>query len=413
MRMQTLLQKLVNLLQYIIPNLLLFGIVICAFVANFIKLVKRNKPFGKALQKVVAPKDEGELNYSKHYNDVGWYIEKYGFCCENHEVVTQDGWVLSLQRIVDVNSSEKGESSKIPVLLQHGLFQSSGIFVVNEEDSMAFKLAEQGFDVWLGNNRGVYDQHENLNPSDNEYWEWGLDELGAYDFPALVSYVSEYTGKKVMYVGHSQGNAQGFVGLSIDPSINNKLAMFVALAPAYYVNPFENWVLKGLSKMGEGSSFYYLFGNNSFVPSMCQTQKLFPTRIFCSMAYNMFEYLFNWSDHHWKKGRKPKYFTTTPRPLSCKLIMHWLDVSRFGVLSNFETHDIYGIENIACPVSVLYGGDDSLVSGDKLVKDMLSKNIDLRYHEELEGYEHMDLIWAKDSNKKVTEKLIRLFNDVY
>jgi len=36
-----------------------------------------------------------------------------------------------------------------------------------------------------------------------------LDELGRFDFPALIDYVLCVTGRpKLAYIGHSQGNAQ-------------------------------------------------------------------------------------------------------------------------------------------------------------------------------------------------------------
>ena len=42
-----------------------------------------------------------------------------------------------------------------PVLIQHGLFSSAETWVLNKENSVAFRLAEAGYDVYLGNNRGT------------------------------------------------------------------------------------------------------------------------------------------------------------------------------------------------------------------------------------------------------------------
>jgi hypothetical protein len=80
-------------------------------------------------------------------------------------------------------------------MIGHGLFQCSGAFLVNEEHSMAFQLVEEGYDVWMGNNRAVGGlDHVSLSYRDPEYWNWGLKELGMNDFTAMVDYMIEKTG---------------------------------------------------------------------------------------------------------------------------------------------------------------------------------------------------------------------------
>ena len=64
--------------------------------------------------------------------------------------------------------------------------------------SPAFQLANKGFDVWLGNQRGTKHSldpgHEKLDwRSDPEFWEFSWGEYGDYDAPAFVDYVRHYT----------------------------------------------------------------------------------------------------------------------------------------------------------------------------------------------------------------------------
>ena len=78
-------------------------------------------------------------------------------------------------------------------------------------------LADAGFDVWIGNNRGTYfgRRHQTLDPdNDNEFWNFSFVELGRYDVKGEIDYIRKQTGIKVGYIGHSQGTIQMFSALS-------------------------------------------------------------------------------------------------------------------------------------------------------------------------------------------------------
>jgi lysosomal acid lipase/cholesteryl ester hydrolase len=69
-------------------------------------------------------------------------------------VVTKDGYILDLYRI----PGRIGDSNlaKPAVLLQHGLGADMMQWVMNyPAQAPAYVLATQGYDVWLGNNRGT------------------------------------------------------------------------------------------------------------------------------------------------------------------------------------------------------------------------------------------------------------------
>ena len=195
-----------------------------------------------------------------------------GFECETHYVTTSDCYVLAMHRIV-VPANEPPDKYR-PVLIQHGLLGSSADFVINsvggridddDNRNLAFYLAKNGFDVWMGNVRGNYysRNHTEYNPdkgelmlmifwsnliksdriwsnqfpetnrnSDKNFWRFSFDEHALEDLPALVGHVQKMTNSsEISYVGFSQGTLTMFELLSMESQVNQMVKPFIALAP--------------------------------------------------------------------------------------------------------------------------------------------------------------------------------------
>ncbi|KAF8406257.1 hypothetical protein HHK36_008342 [Tetracentron sinense] len=134
-------------------------------------------------------------------------IQPSGYPCFEHTVQTKDGYLLALQRVSSRTGDVKVQPGP-PVLLQHGLFMAGDAWFLNSmEQSLGFILADQGFDVWVGNVRGTRWSHGHISLSekDKEFWDWSWQELALYDLAEMINYVNSITNSKIFFVGHSQG----------------------------------------------------------------------------------------------------------------------------------------------------------------------------------------------------------------
>lgn len=101
----------------------------------------------------------------------------------------------------------------------------------------AFKLADNGYDVWLGNARGTEfsRSHKNIIPTSEKFWKFSWNEIAKYDLPAIIDYILIKTNQTSLhYVGHSQGTTVVMAMLSTFPQYNKKLKTLHLMAPAVY-----------------------------------------------------------------------------------------------------------------------------------------------------------------------------------
>ena len=94
--------------------------------------------------------------------------------------------------------------------MMHGVSSDSLMWLLNDfEKAPAFMLANQGYDIWLGNNRGtkVSQRHKYLYNSDKRFWDFSFEEMGTKDVPAFVDFILDKTNRTSIdgYVAHSCG----------------------------------------------------------------------------------------------------------------------------------------------------------------------------------------------------------------
>ncbi|CAG4991888.1 unnamed protein product [Colias eurytheme] len=70
---------------------------------------------------------------------------KFGHPSEEHNVTTDDGYILALHHLPG-----KG----MPILLMHGVADTSETWLIRGNTSLGITLAEMGHDIWIGDCRG-------------------------------------------------------------------------------------------------------------------------------------------------------------------------------------------------------------------------------------------------------------------
>jgi lysosomal acid lipase/cholesteryl ester hydrolase len=112
----------------------------------------------------------------------------FGYEAEEHLLQTKDGYLLCLHRIcrkkdepyspVSSYLRHRPRMRKPVVYLHHGLLMNSEVWVcqIEERLSLPFRLVEEGYDVWFGNNRGnKYSKKSlNLRSSKIEFWDFSM-----------------------------------------------------------------------------------------------------------------------------------------------------------------------------------------------------------------------------------------------
>lgn len=82
-------------------------------------------------------------------------VSKYGGNLEEHWVTTEDGYINHMYRINKFKPAQlESPKPKPAVLIIHGHVDSSDTFFTLGEKSLANRLMNVGYDVWLGNTRG-------------------------------------------------------------------------------------------------------------------------------------------------------------------------------------------------------------------------------------------------------------------
>ncbi|XP_018373905.1 PREDICTED: lipase 3-like isoform X1 [Trachymyrmex cornetzi] len=324
-------------------------------------------------KKVQMDKEQSNNRYiSPQGNLILQMIKKAGYPVETHVVQTEDGYLLTLHRIPRKNGA--------PVLLLHSLLTSSADFLILGKDKgLAFILANHGYDVWLGNFRGNTHSkaHVSLSPSNSKFWNYSFHELGIYDVPAMILYITKMTSQLLhAYIGHSLGSTASYVMATERPEITRMVRIIISLAPAAVLKRVTSPLRLLASVIANSQELLQLLGINEILPississlskSICDINiEICANVLFLSAGFDREQLNYT---------LLPTILSHNPAGTSIKMLKHFnqvLDSAKFcqydyGRVKNLQIYNTpeppdYNLANITAPFALFYAENDPITT---------------------------------------------------
>ncbi|MED6131805.1 hypothetical protein PIB30_013287 [Stylosanthes scabra] len=351
----------------------------------------------------------------------------HGYQCQEHNVTTADGYILSVQRIPQGRGAENNRgngNTKQPVILQHGVLADGRIWLLNSpEQNLPLILADNGFDVWIANTRGTTfsRNHTSMDPSQPAYWIWTWDELASYDLPAVLDYVSSQTGgQKIHYVGHSLGTLMALASFS-EGKLVNQVKSAALLSPIAYLSHMNSKLID-LAARFHMDELLRILGLSEFIPKGLPVQRCL--RRLCALpGINCNNLLTALTGENCclNSSAIDLFLINGPLSTSTRNLIHLAQVVRSGVLAKFKhfgqlESPIYNLSNIPqeLPLFISYGGQDALsdVNDVGTLLDYYLKIHDDDKHRILfiKDYAHFDFVMGVNAKDIVYNEVVSFFN---
>lgn len=352
-------------------------------------------------------------------------IERAGYPAEGHVTTTEDGYILTIHRI-------RGKPGSRSVFLQHGLLGSSADWVMaGREKALAYMLADEGYDVWLGNFRGnTYSRaHVNLSSSDSKFWDFSWHELGIYDLPAMIQYIItlKEEGQILGYVGHSMGTTAFYVMASERPEAGGMVGTMIALAPVAFMSHLKSPIRLVARFANDYKAIAHFLGEDEFLPQNSFIK--FLAKYGCSLTVeenkicaNSLFVLCGFDAVEFNYTLLPVILSHSPAGASTKTLTHYAQEITSGYFRQYDygekrNQEIYNtteppsyeLSRISVPIAIFYSDNDWLASTldvQKLLTEL--KSVRFVYKVPFKKFNHLDYLWGIDARKLVYEKLLKV-----
>jgi len=367
------------------------------------------------------------------YMTVPELINYHGYPVQVMEVTTEDGYILTIHRIAHGRNGADTKPRK-PVLVQHGLLCSSASWITNTPDkNLPYLLAEEGYDVWLGNIRGTLfgRKHIHLSPKDKQFWAYSFDQMARFDIPAVIDKMLNVTGfEQIYYIGHSMGTTMTFAMLATQPKYNKVIRTMFALAPVAKVEHVRS-PLRLLAPVSSQVSFLlHLLGNGEFMANDAFLKFISSTICnspFKDLCSNILFLLCGYDYAQLNSTRLPIYLAHTPAATSVQTTVHYAQLIQSGNFRKFdygktknklyyrqETPPSYDLNAVTTKVALFWSDNDWLAAPED-VSWLATKlnNLVLKHRVPFKDFSHLDFIWGIDVKPLLYDKLFSVMKKLW
>ncbi|XP_033227451.1 lipase 3-like isoform X1 [Belonocnema kinseyi] len=365
-------------------------------------------------------------------NQIRQIITDDGYPFEEYNLKTQDGYFLTIHRIPGGKGEKIDQShrNKPIAYLVHALTQSSIDWVcVGRNVSLAYLLADKGFDVWLGNNRGTIfaQKHQTYSTTSSSFWNFSWHESGVIDIPDTIDFILNQTGKsELFYVCYSQSCTELLVMGSLKPEYSKKITLALNMAPPALFGHIKGLAWLPLWVLGRFISGIFdivgHFGFTMFPFWVYMLTSIFEHRISTFLVFILIYSIFGIDENGADLEVVRREIVYIPGGISTKLITHY----SFGVSNpgTFRQYDYgksgnmgiynstyppeYPLENVMVPIAIFQGLQDYLASPED-VEILVKKLPNVVCRKKFKELSHASFSWTRGVRKLVYEKIADLF----
>ncbi|VDN60083.1 unnamed protein product [Dracunculus medinensis] len=389
-------------------------------------------------------------------------IDAWGYPLHSVKVKTEDGYILTMHRIPYGKEEMRKPCNARPVVfLQHGLEATSSNFVTNlPNKSLGFLLADNGFDVWMGNVRGnrYSREHVNLTANDKSFWKFSWFDMMKYDLTAMIDKALELTNQShLYYIGHSQGTLIMFSKLTNEAHFANKIRKFFALAPVATVKHIKGllalfadnfyWALEVFTLISNycwyrktnllSKTFQKWFGTQEFVLNdtlmdvfknkFCDSYRL---NLAC---VNLLSMIAGLESGQLNETRLPIFLSDLPGGTSVMNVINWIQMVRNGAVQAYDWENpeenikhygqnnppIFDLKKVDVDM-YLYWSPADWLANQKDIEEFLLLNLNMTanfhykisnsirdiFNVKLKKFNHMDFLWGERAANEIYKPII-------